>query len=112
MQAMAHPSMLGAFAYDLASTVACLHSIGGGHGDLRSHNIIFHDNVSTGGFDYAEFYLSGFKFEQPIPDIDDTLLSPLGDVLYRHPDNQGYTPIFDPLFNIYNLGIILIELAY
>jgi hypothetical protein len=35
-----------ALAYDFANTLLCLHSIGICHGDLRSHNIVFHLNVN------------------------------------------------------------------
>jgi hypothetical protein len=102
-----------ALAHDLANTVFCLHSIDVYHGDLRSHNIIFYSNASATEVDYAGFYLSGFELEHPIHGIDDTICPPLGgDNLYRHPDDQGPTQTFNPVFDTYSLGVVLIELAY
>ncbi len=102
-----------ALAHGLANTVFYLYSISVCYGDLRSHNIVFYSNASAAEVDYAGFYLSRFELEQPIHGIDDTLCPPLGgDNLYRHPDDQGLTQTFNPIFDTYSLGVVLIELAY
>jgi hypothetical protein len=73
----------------------------------------YFNNVNTAKVDRARLCISGFALEQPTPRADDTIRPSLGgDNLYRHPNHQGSHPTFDPVFDVYSLGVVLTEVAY
>ena len=106
-----------ALATAIAQSIQYLHSVDWLHKGLRSHNIVFFPDADRGdkpifslpylsGFDYARPYRVGEFTEKPAQD-------PTCDV-YRHPSAHGDKPTegFKKTFDIYALGILLVELAY
>ncbi|TVY46158.1 hypothetical protein LOCC1_G003445 [Lachnellula occidentalis] len=110
-------------AHAIANCLLYLHSVNWLHKGLRSHNIVFFPAASKdkerGGkeVDYSKPYLSGFDFARPARADEMTEIP--GDVpaynMYRHPSTQGqgFGPreSFRKSFDIYSLGVVLVELA-
>ncbi|TVY52633.1 hypothetical protein LCER1_G005484 [Lachnellula cervina] len=110
-------------AHAVANCLLYLHSVNWLHKGLRSHNIVFFPTASKdkrGGIkkvDYSKPYLSGFDFARPARADEMTEIP--GDVpeynMYRHPSTQGqgFGPreSFRKSFDIYSLGVVLVELA-
>ncbi|KIM93089.1 hypothetical protein OIDMADRAFT_184834 [Oidiodendron maius Zn] len=102
-----------ALAYSLYHTIRCLHFISLHHGDLRSNNVIYYNTFNATEVDYTGYYISGFALPLPPLRPDDTLCPSLdGDNLYRHPNDQEFYPIFKRDFDLYSLGVVLVEIAY
>lgn len=105
-----------ALAHAIASCVLYLHSVNWLHKALRSHNIVFFR--ANGRVDYRKPYLSGFDFARPACSQEYTELP--GDdnehEIYRHPLTQhgrlGPRNPYRKSFDIYSLGIMLVELAH
>jgi len=110
-------------AHAVANCLLYLHSVNWLHKGLRSHNIVFFPTASKGKngtskkVDYSKPYLSGFDFARPARADEMTEIP--GDVpaynMYRHPSTQGqgFGPreSFRKSFDIYSLGVVLVELA-
>ncbi|TVY81748.1 hypothetical protein LSUE1_G002820 [Lachnellula suecica] len=110
-------------AHAVANCLLYLHSVNWLHKGLRSHNIVFFptsakgENYQTTKVDYSKPYLSGFDFARPARADEMTEIP--GDVpaynMYRHPSTQGqgFGPreSFRKSFDIYSLGVVLVELA-
>lgn len=87
------------------------------HKSLRSDNVIFF-RTPKGHIDYTKPYISGFDFSRPARKDEMTEIA--GDDvmhnLYRHPlvqsTNTGERPRFKKSFDIYSLGILLVEIAH
>lgn len=112
-------------AHAIATCLLYLHSVNWLHKGLRSHNVVFFPSASgsdggcgTAKIDWSKPYLSGFDFARPARAGEMTEIP--GHVptynLYRHPSTQvfGFGPreSFRKTFDIYSLGIILVELAH
>jgi hypothetical protein len=115
----------------LAETVERLHAVDWLHKGLRSDNILLFpkkggkvDNgqVKEGEINYADPYISGFDYSRPATSDDLTerpLDNPAADI-YRHPSVQhrgnredaGGRESYKKSFDIYSLGIVLLEIAY
>lgn len=107
-------------AHAISNCLLYLHSVNWLHKGLRSHNIVFFqvtkDKRTT--IDYGKPYLSGFDFARPAHKKEMTELP--GDTeynLYRHPSTQSTTGFgsregFRKSFDIYSLGVVLVELAH
>ncbi|KAH6679568.1 prion-inhibition and propagation-domain-containing protein [Halenospora varia] len=111
-------------AHAIANCLLYLHSVNWLHKGLRSHNIVFFPSTtgdtygSSQKIEYSKPYLSGFDFARPARADEMTEIP--GDVpaynLYRHPSTQGqgFGPreSFRKSFDIYSLGVVLVELAH
>ena len=101
----------------LSNALSCLHSVNWLHKGLRSANIIFFPDKSLKiGVDLGIPYLCGFDFSRPSSRDEMTELPPQNpdfDV-YRHPRAHGQSPraSFRKAYDIYSLGVILVEIAH
>ena len=102
-----------ALASKLANCILYLHSVNWLHKGLRSHNIVFYCDRSDP--DYKEPYLSGFDYARPARSGEMTEQPPENAEydIYRHPRVHGDGPKdgFKKSFDIYSLGVILMEIA-
>lgn len=106
-----------ALAKAVCNCLMSLHSVNWLHKGLRSHNIIF---FSDNGYDvdYSCPFLSGFGYARPAFRTDMTEIpsqNPERD-MYRHPRMHGLGPWegrqgFKRTFDIYSLGVVLVEIA-
>ncbi|KAH8816312.1 prion-inhibition and propagation-domain-containing protein [Xylogone sp. PMI_703] len=110
-------------AHAIANCLLYLHSVNWLHKGLRSNNIVFFPLTSPQKsddlrkIDYSKPYLSGFDFARPARADEMTEIP--GDIennMYRHPSTQGsgFGPRekFRKSFDIYSLGVVLVELAH
>ena len=101
----------------LANTLSCLHSVNWLHKALRSANVVFFLDASRNdGFDLSKPYLCGFDFSRPSYRDEMTELPPNNPEfdVYRHPHAHGQSPgvSFRKSYDIYSVGVILIEIAH
>jgi serine/threonine protein kinase len=97
----------------LSETVERLHAVDWLHKGLRSSNILFFTDRTTGAINLSDPYISGFEYARPAQ-RDDMTQRPSEDPgadIYRHPATQaglGFLKSFD----LYSLGVVLLEIAY
>ncbi len=107
-----------ALAKAIANCILYLHSVNWLHKGLRSHNIVFFRTDECNKIEYSKPYISGFDFARPARPGEQTEL-PKDNIeynLYRHPSTQnagiGPRESYRKSFDIYSLGVILVELAH
>ena len=106
-----------ALAREICNCLVSLHSVNWLHKSLRSQNIVFF-GVNENDVDFSRPFLSGFGYARPAFRGDMTEIpsqNPEHD-MYRHPRMHGLGPWegrqgFKRTFDIYSLGIILVEIA-
>jgi hypothetical protein len=104
----------------LAEALERLHAVNWLHKGLRSSNILFFSDSGPSEIDYAEVYISGFDYSRPAMNDDMTEKPPESarEDIYRHPRVQGggnrdsFHNYFRKSYDIYSLGIVLLEIAY
>ena len=102
-------------AHKLANSLLYLHAVKWLHKGLRSDAVLLSKDPKTNKINFSEPLLSGFEYARPDREgVQSTSLSqdPLAE-LYVHPDYQGDNArgSFQKTFDIYSLGIILLEIA-
>lgn len=104
-------------AHAISNCLLYLHAVHWLHKGLRSHNVLFF-LTRDGHVDYRQPYLSGFDFSRP-GGSDEMTDAPGDDAehdLYRHPNAQSNRrrerERSKKSFDIYSLGVILVELAH
>ena len=103
----------------LAHCLLSLHSVNWLHKGFRTDNVLYYQAAQgMESIDWAAPLISGFEYARPsLKDEMTELPSTSRDHnLYRHPDAQGAQPSDDRIgfrksFDIYSLGIVLIEIA-
>lgn len=100
----------------LSETIEQFHAVGWLHKGLRSANILFFKDPESGVVDISSPYISGFEYSRPAT-RDDMTQRPSDDPgadIYRHPTTQSnnHTSRFKQTFDLYSLGIVLLEIAY
>lgn len=104
-----------ALAHKISSCLLYLHVVNWLHKGLRSDNILFF-STNEGTPDLTDPYLSGFEYSRPDTGGETTQKPEVVRKweIYRHPDYQGEHPEARArkTFDIYSLGIILLEIAY
>ena len=106
-----------ALAKAVCNCLMSLHSVNWLHKGLRSHNIVFFGDTDS-KINYSSPFLSGFGYARPAFRADLTELpsqNPEHD-MYRHPHMHGLGPWegrqgFKRTFDIYSLGVVLVEIA-
>lgn len=119
----------------LAETIERLHAVNWLHKGLRSANVLFFSDSGVEGVDWEDMYLSGFDYSRPAMSDDWTEKPPESarEDVYRHPSVQGgrnrdvvchnhgphngtggstTSTNFKKSYDIYSLGILLLEIAY
>ena len=107
-----------AIAQKVAQCILYLHAVDWLHKSLCSSNVLF---FSTRGLaDLTSPRVSGFELARP-DTVEAQTINPLTTEeqlhrwdLYRHPDYQGSgrRPMYRKTYDIYSLGILMLELAY
>lgn len=107
-----------ALAHNIAHCLLYLHSVNWLHKGLRSENILLFSSPDEGAVIVTSPYLTGFEYSRRARFNEATTEVPrVGSMeVYRHPDIQvnGLGPkcYYRKTFDIYSLGIVLIEIAH
>ncbi|OMP82279.1 hypothetical protein BK809_0006589 [Diplodia seriata] len=102
-----------AMARKLVATVFCLHAVKWLHKRLNSVNVLLF--TERGEPDLTAPYISGFESSRPDEGVTMTMPSKEPDwtLMYCHPDYiEEKRRVFGKTFDLYSLGIILLEIAY
>ena len=107
-----------AIAHKIAHCILYLHAVDWLHKSVRSNNILFFTNQDSTNLESPQ--LSGFELARPDTTDAQTVNSLTTDEqlqrwdLYRHPHYQGSgrRPTYRKTYDIYSLGIVMLELAY
>lgn len=100
----------------LCETVERLHAVDWLHKGLCSSNILFFTEKGSESdtINFADPYISGFEYSRPAT-RDDLTQRPSDDPaadIYRHPATQSGAQSFRKSFDLYSLGVVLLEIAY
>ena len=101
----------------LSNSLMYLHTVDWFHKALRSDNILFFTKSDSDTVDYGDPTISGFDVARPAANTKDTQ-TPDHDIdtrMYRHPESlneDSNRPSYCKTFDIYSLGVILVELAF
>ncbi|KAL8791974.1 MAG: hypothetical protein Q9195_005463 [Heterodermia aff. obscurata] len=99
----------------LATTLLHLHASGWLHKGLRSENVLFFPRTTQSPRSLEEPYLMGYEYarrDEP-GEISDKPSDEPAHAIYRHPSAQGpISESFVKAYDIYALGLVLIEIAY
>ncbi|THY17772.1 hypothetical protein D6D01_07425 [Aureobasidium pullulans] len=105
-----------AIARQIAESLLYLHAVNWLHKGLRSAGIVFGQTVSESVGGLGHMFVSGFGFSRPSDHSFTTSGPPHDDkwLLYCHPDylDQDRKAGYRKSYDIYSLGIILIEVAH
>ncbi|THW93691.1 hypothetical protein D6D15_02262 [Aureobasidium pullulans] len=105
-----------AIARQIAESLLYLHAVNWLHKGLRSAGIVFGQTASESVGGLGHLFVSGFGFSRPSDHSFTTSGPPHDDkwLLYCHPDylDQGRKTGYRKSYDIYSLGIILIEVAH
>ncbi|THY62749.1 hypothetical protein D6C97_03150 [Aureobasidium pullulans] len=105
-----------AIARQIAESLLYLHAVNWLHKGLRSAGIVFGQTASESVGGLGHLFVSGFGFSRPSDHSFTTSGPPHDDkwLLYCHPDylDQGRKAGYRKSYDIYSLGIILIEVAH
>lgn len=104
-----------ALAHKICSCVLYLHAVNWLHKGLRSDGVMFFSDSDTSSI--TDPYITGYEYSRPDKDGETTVTAtehPDYLMLYVHPNYQGYEAkgTYRKTFDIYSLGIILLEIAY
>ncbi|KAI5861908.1 prion-inhibition and propagation-domain-containing protein [Durotheca rogersii] len=113
-------------AWSLAVSLYQLQCAGWIHRKISSHNVLFFKDKARGQIDINQPYVCGWQYARPdsyipgykpsIYESESRKVGSLGDLdMYAHPRRLDYVkgiPRFRKSFDIYSLGIILIEIAF
>lgn len=99
----------------LARWLLHLHSVRWFHKGIRSASVLFF--TSHGSYELGNPYITGFEYARTSEDAQSTTKPPVGidnNDFYVHPDYLGDQRVagYRQVYDIYSLGIVLIELAY
>lgn len=100
-----------ALAQQLATCLLYFHAVNWLHKSLRSESILFMSSSQT--VDFARPYVSSFEYSRPDMNSETFQGAPetLDFKLYCHPDYLGRPDLFRKTYDMYSLGIVLLEIA-
>lgn len=97
-------------AKELVTSLYFLHAVNWLHKGLRDESILV--LTQNGSLDYSQPFISGFEYSRPDETDLTTTAAPDTWAVYAHPDYQGFDKkTYRKTFDIYSLGIILLEIA-
>jgi HET-S-like prion-inhibition and propagation protein len=101
-------------AYALSFTLLCLHAAGWLHKGICSDNVIVFRSTNASKIDLSNALLMGYEFARyDAPDeLSEKALGDPSRDIYQHPSvNTDADSSYKKIYDIYSLGLIMIELA-